>query len=143
MATYQAKQNEVGDEWHLIDGTDQIVGRLATRITTLLRGKHRPEFTQYMDTGDFVVVTNAEKLKFTGKKLKDKQYHHHTGYIGGLKTRTAKEMLEKKPEEVIKKAVWGMMPKNKLSRKLMTKLKVYKGSEHPHIAQNPKPFSLG
>ncbi|MFC2075094.1 50S ribosomal protein L13 [Bdellovibrionota bacterium] len=140
MPTFHAKAGEVEKNWHLIDATDQVVGRLATQIATLLRGKHRPQFSPHLDCGDFVIVTNAEKVKFTGKKFSDKCYHSHSGYIGGLRTRTAGDLLEKNPEQIIKAAVKGMMPKNKLARQLLTNLKVYRGSEHPHAAQQPKPF---
>ncbi len=138
MKTYMAKKGEVERKWYIIDASGKIVGRLATKIATILRGKHKPEFTPHVDTGDFVIVVNAEKIKFTGKKFENKKYYKHTGYIGGLKETTAKEMLEKKPEEIIIQAVKGMLPKNRMRKKLLKKLRVYKGEEHPHQAQQPE-----
>jgi len=140
--TYIPKAEEVTRKWWLIDAEGQVLGRLATTIARLLRGKDKPEFTPFMDTGDFVVVINAEKIKVTGRKLDDKIYYRHSGYPGGLKARTLREMLAKKPEEVIRHAVWGMIPKNRLGRKLIKKLKVYRGPNHPHEAQQPQPYVL-
>ena len=142
MRTYQAKVGEVGGSWHLVDASNQVVGRLATQIATLLRGKHSPKFTHHVDTGDFVIVVNADKVKFTGDKWDQKKYRSYSGYMGGLKTTTASEMLKKKPEEIIKKAVRGMMPKNSLNTKMISKLKVYAGPEHPHASNSPQPFKL-
>ncbi|MEC4676669.1 MAG: 50S ribosomal protein L13, partial [Nitrospirota bacterium] len=124
--------------WYVFDAKDAVLGRLATKVATYLRGKNKPVFTPNVDTGDFVIVINADKIKLTGKKTTDKIYYHHTGYIGGIKARTAKELLEKKPEEIIQKAVWGMLPKNRLGRAIIKKLKIYRGAEHPHEAQSPK-----
>ncbi len=138
MTTYNAKSSEVTREWYVVDAKDMVLGRLATRIAEVLRGKHKPIFTPHVDTGDFVIVLNADKIKLTGNKLQKKMYYRHSGYLSGLKSRTAEEMLEKKPEEVILQAVRGMLPKNKLNRKIITKLKVYTGSDHPHQAQQPK-----
>ncbi|QJA06006.1 50S ribosomal protein L13 [Thermosulfurimonas marina] len=129
-------------EWYVVDASGKTLGRLASEIAKRLRGKHRPEFAPHLDLGDFVVVINAEKVRLTGKKLDQKIYWRHSGYMGGLKLRTARQMLEKKPEEVIRLAVKRMLPKNRLGRKLLKKLKVYAGPEHPHQAQNPKPFEI-
>ena len=138
MATYSAKKGEVERSWYIIDAENKVLGRIATKIAAILRGKHKPVFTPHMDTGDFVVVINAKKVHLTGRKLDNKIYYRHTGYPGGLKSMTAEEMLKKKPENIIKLAVQGMLPKNKLGRKQLTKLKVYSGSNHPHKAQTPK-----
>jgi len=138
MATYSAKKGEVERSWYIIDAENKVLGRIATKIAAILRGKHKPVFTPHMDTGDFVVVINAKKVHLTGRKLTNKIYYRHTGYPGGLKSMTAEEMLKKKPENIIKLAVQGMLPKNKLGRKQLTKLKVYSGSNHPHKAQTPK-----
>lgn len=142
MATVYPKPDEVQRNWWVIDLTGKTVGRAATQIATLLRGKHKPIFTPHVDTGDFVVCVNAEKVKFTGRKLDQKEYHRHTGYIGNLKTETARELLERKPEEIIKLAVRRMLPRNALGRQSFKKLKVYVGGEHPHTAQNPEAFEL-
>jgi len=141
LKTYSAKPGEVERNWYVVDAEDMVLGRLATRIASVLRGKHKAQFTPHVDAGDFVIVVNADKVKLTGNKLDDKNYYWHTGYPGGIKSRTAREMLAKKPEEVFRRAVWGMLPKNRLGRKLITKLKVYPGSEHPHAAQKPQPLS--
>lgn len=143
MDTYFPKPHEIKKEWYLIDASGRTLGRLAAKIAAILRGKTKPIFTPHMDVGDYVIVVNAEKVKVTGKKLKDKLYARHSGYPGGLKVADLKTMLEKKPEEVIKLAVKGMLPKNNLGRKLLRKLKVYRGPYHPHIAQNPKVLELG
>ena len=124
-------------KWFVVDATDQVVGRLATKIARILRGKDNPRFTPHTDTGDFVVVINAERVRFTGNKLAGKVYHHHTGFIGSVKSKTAGEILADKPEEIILKAVQGMLPKNPLGRSALSKLKVYKGTDHPHKAQQP------
>ena len=128
--------------WVLVDLTDQVVGRAASAIAEILRGKHKPGFTPHIDNGDFVVAINASRIRFTGKKMDQKEYNRHTGYFGGLKTITAKKQLEKKPEKILTDAVWGMLPKNRLSRQLMKKLKVYAGSEHPHEAQAPSEIKI-
>ena len=138
MRTHFAKKNEVERKWYLVDAQDMILGKLATKVATCLRGKNKPVFTPNVDTGDFIVVINAEKIRLTGKKLDDKIYYHHTGFIGGIKAATARERLNTQPEEVIKDAIWGMLPKNRLGRAMLKKLKVYKGSEHPHEAQKPE-----
>jgi len=142
MVTYSAKPGEVKREWLLVDAEDQVLGRLATRVADLLRGKHKARFTPHVDTGDFVVVVNAEKIKLTGHKLDQKKYYRHSGYPGGIKTRTARELLAKKPEDMIKLAVKGMLPKNRLNRRILTKLKIYAGPDHPHAAQQPKKLEL-
>ena len=128
--------------WYVIDGQGKILGRMATEIARVLRGKHKPTFTPNQDTGDFVIVINARGVKLTGAKLQDKVYYRHTEFPGGIRERTAAEMLQIKPEELVKLAVRGMLPKNRLSRKLVTKLKVYAGPEHPHTAQKPEPLAI-
>ncbi len=142
MKTPLPKVNEIEKKWYLVDAKDQVLGRMATQIATRLRGKHKPIYTPHLDTGDFIVVINAEKVKLTGKKLDDKKYHRHTGYLGGLKTVNARTMLEKRPEEVIRLAVKRMLPKNRLGRSQFKKLKVYAGGEHPHAAQQPKELKI-
>jgi large subunit ribosomal protein L13 len=137
MKTFVAKEHEIEKNWHLIDASDKVLGRLATEIATILRGKKKPIFTPHMDAGDYVVVVNAERVVLTGNKLEKKKYYRHSGYVGGLKETTAKEMLEKKPENLIKFAVKGMLPKTSLGRRQLTKLKVYTGPDHPHQAQQP------
>ncbi len=142
MRTYIPKKDEIEREWLVVDASNQVLGRLATEIARLLRGKHKPTFTPHMDTGDFVVVVNAERVVLTGRKLDDKKYYRHSGRPGSLKTETAREALEKHPERVIRAAVWGMLPKNRLGRRLLKKLKVYAGPDHPHTAQQPKTYTL-
>lgn len=138
--TYMAKPNAVERKWYIIDAEGQTVGRLATEIASILRGKHKPEFTPHVDTGDFVIVINAEKVVFTGKKLQDKIYRRHSLYPGGLRETTAAEMLKTKPERVLFSAVKGMLPKNSLGAQMLTKFRVYAGTEHPHSAQQPIPW---
>jgi large subunit ribosomal protein L13 len=136
MKTYFAKKEEpIDKKWVLVDAQGRILGRMATEIADILRGKNKPVYTPHVDTGDFVVVVNAEKVQLTGKKWDQKTYYRHSGYMGGLKAQTAKEVLEKKPELLIRHAVKGMLPKNRLGRKMINKLKVYRGSDHPHEAQ--------
>ncbi len=142
MKTCFAKKGEVERKWYLVDASDKVLGRLATRIATYLRGKHKARFTPNIDTGDFIVVVNAEKVTLTGKKLDDKIYYHHTGYPGGIKAETARKRLQRKPESVIMDAVWGMLPKNRLGRAMLKKLKVYRGAEHPHESQQPETITL-
>jgi large subunit ribosomal protein L13 len=137
MKTYLAPVNEIERKWYVVDAEDKILGRLATEIASRLRGKHKPTFSPFIDNGDFIVVTNADKIQLTGKKWDDKKYYHHTGYMGGIKEATAKELLEKQPTDLVFKAVKGMLPKNKLGRAQLKKLKVYAGSDHPHKAQQP------
>jgi large subunit ribosomal protein L13 len=140
MKTYSAKPGEIARDWYLVDAEGKTLGRLATQIADRLRGKGKPQYTPHVDTGDFVVVVNAEKITVTGKKLDDKIYYRHTGYPGGLKERTLREQLERRPTEVLRKAVKGMLPRNKLGRQQLTKLKIYAGPDHPHAPQGPKPF---
>ena len=142
MKTYTAKPGEIEREWFLVDADGQTLGRLATRIADTLRGKGKPVYTPHVDTGDFVVVVNAEKIAVTGSKLDTKIYYRHTGYPGGIKQRTLREQLERRPTEVLRKAVKGMLPKNKLAAAQLLKLKIYAGSDHPHAAQAPKPLEL-
>ena len=142
MKTQVAKKEEVTREWYLVDGENLVLGRIATRIANVLRGKNKPIFTPSVDTGDFVIVVNAEKIALTGNKFADKMYYSHSGYPGGIKSISAGKLLEKKPEEIIRKAVKGMLPKNKLARHMLNKLKVYAGPEHPHKAQQPKALGL-
>ena len=138
MKTYTPKKDEYERKWWLIDAEGKVLGRLATEVAVLLRGKRNPTFAEFMDSGDFVVVINAEKVKLTGRKLEQKKYYSHSGYPGGIKEKNVKDLLETKPEEIIRKAVWGMIPKNKLGRAVYKKLKVYSGPNHPHEAQNPQ-----
>jgi large subunit ribosomal protein L13 len=142
MKTWNAKPGEVERRWYLVDAEGKTLGRLATRIADALRGKDKPQYTPHVDTGDFVVVVNAEKVAVTGKKLDDKVYYRHSGYPGGIRSRTLREELERRPTEVIRKAVKGMLPRNRLGRAQLTKLKVYAGPEHPHDAQAPTPLKL-
>jgi len=142
MRTYIPKEGEISRDWVVMDASDQVLGRLATEIASILRGKHKPDFTPFLDTGDFVVIVNAERVKLTGAKLDEKIYYRHSGRPGSLKSETARERLDKHPERVIQAAVWGMLPKNRLGRKLLRKLKVYAGPEHPHDAQQPKTHTL-
>jgi large subunit ribosomal protein L13 len=143
MSSYVPRSDEIRREWLVMDASDQILGRLATEVARLLRGKHKPEFTPFLDTGDFVVVVNADRVRLTGNKLEDKKYFRHSGRPGSLKMESARERMEKYPERVIQAAVWGMLPKNRLGRKLMRKLKVYAGPDHPHQAQQPKNYVFG
>lgn len=140
--TYSAKRSDNKENWCVIDAKDQILGRLATQVADRIRGKHNPLFTPHVDTGDWVVVINADKIQLTGNKWTQKKYYRHSGYIGSIKSDTAKELLEKKPEEIIKKAVKGMLPKNRLGRKLGKKLFVYAGDQHPHAAQKPEAVEI-
>lgn len=143
MKTYNPQHDgEITREWFVVDAEDKILGRLATEIANCLRGKGKPEFAPHVDMGDFVVVINAEKIKVTGNKLDQKKYYHHTGYPGGIRDISLRDMLATKPEEVITKAVRGMLPKNRLSRQVLKKLKVYAGPEHPHAAQAPKELDI-
>jgi large subunit ribosomal protein L13 len=137
-----AKPGEVEAQWHLVDAQDKVLGRLATGIATILQGKHKPTYTPHVDTGDFVVVVNAEKIAVTGKKLDQKVYRRFTDYVGSMKTKTLRQMLESHPDRVISEAVRRMLPSTKLGRKMLKKLKVYAGPEHPHEAQNPQPLDL-
>lgn len=140
--TYSAKPNEIQKKWYVVDATDKVLGRISSEIATILRGKHKPVFTPHVDTGDFIIVVNADKVRLTGNKWSDKVYYHHTGYIGGIKGISAKDLLSKQPEDLIRFAVRGMLPKNTLGRSMLKKLKVYRGGEHPHQAQVPETLSL-
>lgn len=142
MTTRSTKPAEVTRDWYLVDADGKTLGRLATEIARRLRGKHKAEYTPHVDTGDYIVVVNAEKVHVTGNKLKDKMYHHHTGYIGGLKSVNMEKLLNTHPERVIEKAVKGMMPKGPLGRQMYSKLKVYAGTEHKHAAQQPVPLDI-
>lgn len=142
MRTFIPKKGDIEQKWWLVNAEGKVLGRLATEIADLLRGKKKPQFTSHLDTGDFVVVVNAEKVKVTGRKLDQKTYYSHSQYPGGIKAETLKDLLERKPEEVIKRAVWGMIPKGKLGRAVYKKLKVYRGPGHPHEAQNPQEYQI-
>jgi large subunit ribosomal protein L13 len=142
MPTPMPKESEIQRKWYVVDAQGQVLGRLASRVATVLRGKHKPIFSPHLDVGDHVVVINAEKVQLTGRKLKDKQYRWHTGYIGGLKEVSAETMLRTHPDRVIEWAVEGMLPKNRLGRAMAKKLKVYRGAEHPHDAQQPQPLEV-
>ncbi len=142
MKTYHPHPEEIQQRWYLVDAKDQVLGRVASRVASILRGKHKPVFAPHVDVGDFVVVVNAEKVVLTGKKLEDKVYYWHTRFPGGLRSATAKKLLKEHPEQVLKRAVKGMLPKNKLGDALLKKLKVYVGPTHPHQAQKPEPLPL-
>jgi large subunit ribosomal protein L13 len=142
MKTFSAKPHEVRHDWYVVDAQGRTLGRLATEIARRLRGKHKPEYTPHVDTGDYIVVINAEKIRVTGSKLKDKMYHHHTGYIGNLKSESLQTLLDRAPERVLELAVKGMLPRNSLGRQMLKKLKVVCGTEHPHQAQQPIPLEL-
>jgi large subunit ribosomal protein L13 len=142
MKTYVAKEQEIEKKWYLVDAKDMVLGRLATQIAVRLRGKHKPIFTPHADTGDFVVVINADKVALTGNKWDNKIYYRHSGYIGGLKQISARKLIEKRPDQVLYMAVKRMLPKNSLGRRQLKKLKIYAGSEHPHEAQNPQLLNI-
>ncbi|MDA8172776.1 MAG: 50S ribosomal protein L13 [Nitrospiraceae bacterium] len=142
MKTRSAKKSEIEQKWYVVDAKDLVLGRLASRIAVYLRGKHKAIFTPHVDTGDFVVVVNAERVRLTGKKLEQKVYYRHSNYPGGLKSETAKSLLARRPEQVLVSAVSGMLPKNRLGRQMIKKLKVYSGPEHPHAAQQPQALSI-
>ena len=142
MRTYTPKQGEVTRTWHVIDATDVVLGRLATQAAVLLRGKHKPQFAPHIDTGDFVIIINAEKVALTGAKAEQKKAYRHSGFPGGLTATSYTQLLEKSPEKAVEKAIRGMLPKNSLARQQMSKLKVYRGAEHPHGAQQPVKFEI-
>jgi large subunit ribosomal protein L13 len=142
MKTFVANSETRQRDWYVVDAEGKTLGRLATRIADTLRGKHKPEYTPHVDTGDFVIVVNAEKVAVTGNKLQDKRYWRHSGHPGGIRSRTLGEMLDQRPEEVIRKAVRGMLPRNRLARRQLTKLKIYAGPDHPHTAQQPKEMEV-
>ncbi len=142
MKTFSAKKEEVERKWYVIDAEDQVLGRLATKAAIMLRGKHNPIFTPHVDTGDHIVIINAEKIRLTGRKWNQKAYHHHTTYPGGLKTIIANKLRDEHPDRIIKFAIWGMIPHNSLGRQIMTKLRIYAGSNHPHSAQKPEALEI-
>ena len=142
MRTFSPKDSDITREWHVIDATDVVLGRLASHVAVLLRGKHKPIFAPHVDTGDFVIVINAEKVALSGAKLEDKMAYRHSGYPGGLRAVSYKDLMAKHPERVVEKAVKGMIPKNSLGRKTLSKLKVYAGPTHPHQAQQPQPYDI-
>ncbi len=142
MRTTSAKASDIKREWHVFDAEGQTLGRVSSRIASILRGKHKPTYTPHVDTGDFVVIINADKVKLSGNKLADKMYYHHSGFFGGIKGISAEKLLEKRPEDLLRIAVKGMLPKNPLGRQMFKKLKVYAGGEHPHSAQDPQPLTL-
>lgn len=142
MKTFSAKAGEINHDWFVVDAADKTLGRLASEIAHRLRGKHKPEYTPHVDTGDYIVVINAEKIRVTGAKAKDKLYHHHTGYPGGIKSISFEKLIDKAPERVIQGAVKGMLPRNPLGRAMFRKLKVYAGTEHPHAAQQPQVLNV-
>jgi large subunit ribosomal protein L13 len=142
MKTFSAKTGEINHDWFVVDAADKTLGRLASEIAHRLRGKHKPEYTPHVDTGDYIVVINAEKVRVTGAKATDKMYHHHTGYPGGLKSISFEKLIAKAPERVIQGAVKGMLPRNPLGRAMFRKLKVYAGAEHPHAAQQPQALNI-
>lgn len=142
MGTYSAKEEDIKRAWHVVDANGKTLGRLATVVASVLKGKTKPIYTKHMDTGDFVIVVNADKVHLTGKKLDQKMYYHHSGFPGGLKSITAGRLMQTKPEDVIKKAVEGMLPKTRLGKQMLSKLKVYAGETHPHSAQQPAELSI-
>ncbi|MEP0764014.1 MAG: 50S ribosomal protein L13 [Chloroflexota bacterium] len=142
IKTYTPRQDDIQREWFVIDAKDQTLGRLATQVAVLLRGKHKPIYAPHMDVGDFVIIINADKIRVTGDKLDQKVYYHHSGYPGGIKSRTLREQLNRYPDRVIRSAVRGMLPKNSLGRAMIKKLKVYAGDKHPHQAQQPRVYEL-
>jgi len=142
MKTMMAKTGQVEQKWYVVDAQDKVLGRLATEVATILKGKHKPEYTPHVDTGDYVIIINAEKIRVTGKKASQKLYRHHTGYIGGLKEVSYKTMMEKHPERILKQAIKGMLPKNSLGRQMLKKLKVYVGPEHKNAAQMPEVLDI-
>ncbi len=142
MKTFSAKPETVNQDWYVVDATDKVLGRVATEIAARLRGKHKPEYTPHVDTGDYIVVVNAEKVRVTGKKTTDKVYYHHTGFPGGIKSISFEKLIDKAPERAIEKAVKGMLPRGPLGRAMFKKLKVYAGEQHPHAAQQPRELAL-
>jgi len=142
LKTYIANPEEVEQKWLLVDANGQVLGRLASQVATILRGKHKPIFSPHMDVGDHVVIINADKIRVTGKKASTKRYYRHTGYPGGLRSDSFEQLMQKAPEQILKKAIWGMMPHNKLGKKMVKKLRVYAGEAHPHEAQKPEKIEL-
>jgi len=142
MKTVSIRKEDVKREWFVVDATGKVLGRLASQVAHILRGKHKPVFTPHVDTGDHVIIVNAEKIRLTGAKMEQKVYYHHTGYPDGLKAESMKRLMEEKPEKLLRRSIWGMLPKNRLGRAMLKKLRVYRGPQHPHAAQNPKPIDL-
>ena len=142
MKTFSAKSDEVRRDWYVVDASNKTLGRLSTEIAKRLKGKHKPEYTPHVDTGDYIVVVNADKIRVTGNKMKDKMYYKHTGYIGNLKSTSLENMMSESPERVLQLAVKGMMPKNRLGRKMLAKLRIFAGPEHNHVAQQPIPLEI-
>lgn len=142
MSTFMAKKEEVKRDWYVIDATGKPLGRIATKVAMILKGKHKPIYTPHVDTGDHVIIVNADKVILTGKKMDDKIYYSHTGYPGGIKARNFRSYMSKSPEKVVYKAIWGMLPHNVLGRKMIKKLKIYRGEQHPHEAQKPQPLTF-
>ncbi|MDD4568748.1 MAG: 50S ribosomal protein L13 [Tepidanaerobacteraceae bacterium] len=142
MSTFMAKKEEVKRDWYVIDASGKPLGRLATKVAMILRGKHKPTYTPHVDTGDYVVIVNADKAILTGKKMDNKMYYNHTGYPGGIKAQNFRSFMSKSPEKVVYKAIWGMLPHNVLGRQMIKKLKIYKGEQHPHEAQQPQPLTF-
>lgn len=142
MSTFMAKKEEVKRDWYVIDATDKPLGRLASKVAMILRGKHKPIFTPHVDTGDYVIIVNADKVILTGKKMDNKMYYNHSGYPGGIKQQNFRSFMQKSPEKVVYKAIWGMIPHNALGRKVIKKLKIYSGPQHPHEAQEPQSLTL-
>ena len=142
MRTYSARPSDIKREWHVVDASDLVLGRLSSEVAKILRGKHKPIYTPHIDTGDFVIVINADKIKVTGNKIEDKIYYRHSGYLGGLKQKPLSRVMADRPEEVVGRAVKGMLPHNRLGRAMFKKLKVYAGGDHPHEAQKPKPLTI-
>ena len=143
METYIPKLNEINQKWLIVDANGQVLGRLASEVASILRGKNKPIFTPHMDVGDHVIIINAGKIRVTGKKAKTKKYYRHTGYPGGLRSDNYSDLIKDNPEKILEKAIWGMLPHNKLGRKIYKKLKIYAGSEHPHEAQKPEKIEIG
>ncbi|AEE90432.1 MAG: 50S ribosomal protein L13 [Tepidanaerobacter acetatoxydans] len=142
MSTFMAKKEEVKRDWYVIDAAGKPLGRLATQVAMILKGKHKPIYTPHVDTGDYVIIVNADKVILTGKKMDNKMYYSHTGYPGGIKSQNFRSLMSKSPEKVVYKAVWGMLPHNALGRKMIKKLKIYAGAEHPHEAQKPQSLTV-
>ncbi|HHV83425.1 MAG TPA: 50S ribosomal protein L13 [Tepidanaerobacter syntrophicus] len=142
MSTFMAKKEEVKRDWYVIDAAGKPLGRIAAQVVTILRGKHKPIYTPHVDTGDYVVIVNADKVILTGKKMENKVYYHHTNYPGGIKSESFESLINRAPEQVLYKAVWGMLPHNTLGRKMIKKLKIYSGDKHPHEAQQPKALNI-
>jgi len=142
MKTFSARSETVKRDWYVVDATDQVLGRMASDIASRLRGKHKPEYTPHVDTGDYIVVVNVEKIRVTGKKAKNKMYYHHTGYPGGIKSISFEKLIDKAPERTLETAVKGMLPKGPLGREMLKKLKIYAGPEHPHAAQQPQELTI-